>query len=203
MKIVCISDTHNNTPDVPDGDLLIHSGDATGMGTLEEVCGFLEWFTALPHPEKVFVAGNHDFLLQSDPEAVVMDGLTYLRDSGATIGGLRLWGSPWQPEFHNWAFNLPRCGEELRERWALIPDDIDILITHGPPFGHLDANKAGMRLGCEELAKAVERVKPRLHCFGHIHEGYGITRNEDTIFVNASICTLRMKATNAPIVVDL
>jgi Icc-related predicted phosphoesterase len=102
----------------------------------------------------------------------------------------------------DWAFNLQR-GPALREKWALIPEGTDVLITHGPPFGILDWTARGERVGCEDLLEAVRRVKPRLHVFGHIHEGYGEHEQDGTRFVNASICTEAYQPTNAPIVVDV
>ena len=136
------------------------------------------------------------------------------RPDGPEVAGLRVWGSPWQPWFYDWAFNLPR-GPALREKWDLIPYDTDVLITHGPPFGFLDgaARPASgwsdqdevsvEHLGCEELRRALDRVRPRLHVFGHIHEGYGRGQLADTILVNASNCDEDYRPVNAPVVIDL
>ena len=143
MKIVCLSDTHNCNQEitVPDGDILIHAGDATIRGTQTEVEDFLAWFSSLPHQHKVFVAGNHDWLFETDNRfARLLTAnykIKYLEDSFTDIEGLKIYGSPWQPRFFDWAFNLNRGGE-LAEKWKLIPADIDILITHGPPNGILD-----------------------------------------------------------------
>jgi hypothetical protein len=107
---------------------------------------------------------------------------SYLEDSECKLANptdgaettLSVYGAPWQPEFYDWAYNLPRGGSELKEKWGMIPDNTDVLITHGPPHGLLDAAMDGFLCGCEELLEAVTtRVKPRLHIFGHIHEGYG------------------------------
>ncbi len=189
---------------VPDGDVVIHAGDFCGQGTREQVRDLAGFFQALPHRHKVVIPGNHDRCLELDLELgpLMFKGCHYLLDSGVTIEGLRFWGSPWQPWFMDWAFNLPR-GAALRERWALIPEGTDVLITHGPPFGVLDWTARGERVGCEELLAAVQRVKPKLHVFGHIHEGYGEHEQDGTRFVNASICTEAYKPTNAPIVVDV
>jgi len=138
----------------------------------------------------------------------------YLQDSGCEIEGLRFWGSPWQPWFMDWAFNLPRKGEKLRAKWNLIPMDTDVLITHGPPYGVLDevrprmtawgpAEEGSGHLGCEELAIRLAAVRPRVHVFGHIHDGYGIHKQAGTTYVNASICTEEYRPTNPPIVIDL
>ncbi|KAJ1387204.1 Metallo-dependent phosphatase-like protein, partial [Ochromonadaceae sp. CCMP2298] len=137
------------------------------------------------------------------------DSYTYLEDSACSARrqgvdcGLKVWGSPWQPEFCDWAFNLPP-GPRLKEKWAMIESDTDILITHGPPRGILDANSQRYHCGCADLLKAVrDRVKPRLHIFGHIHESYGTFSDGHTLFVNGSTCTLSYRPSNPPIVIDL
>lgn len=145
MRLVCISDTHNThkTLNIPRGDILIHAGDATGQGTSLEVNRFLAWFSTRPHRHKILVAGNHDWLFQHDPDGAAQllranPGITYLQDSGVEIEGVKFWGSPWQPWFCDWAFNLPRNGPALRQVWNKIPLDTEVLITHGPPRGMLD-----------------------------------------------------------------
>jgi Icc-related predicted phosphoesterase len=115
---------------------------------------------------------------------------------------VRFWGSPWQPWFHDWAFNLPR-GPKLREVWDRIPADTDVLVTHGPPRGILDRTIVGDEVGCDDLRDAVARVRPRVHVFGHIHEARGTHRVGPTLFVNACSCTLDYEPNNAAIVVDL
>ena len=212
MKIVCLSDTHNSNSqiEVPDGDLLIHAGDATITGTIDEIVLFNEWFAGLPHKYKIFVAGNHDWLFENNPipaRKILSDKIIYLRDSFVEIEGLKIYGSPWQPRFFDWAFNLTR-GAELAEKWKLIPDDTDILITHGPPFGILDEVPRRYfveNTGCEELRKRVEELrlnKLKLHVFGHIHCGYGRAEKFGVKFINASNCDESYAPTNAPIVVD-
>lgn len=206
MKIVLLSDTHNRHAffEVPAGDLLLHAGDFSGKGRLDEVQAFLNWFAAQPHPHKVLIAGNHDFLAERDPaafQALIPPGVTYLNDSGAEIGGIPIWGSPVQPVFFDWAFNRRR-GAEIRQHWALIPPETQILITHGPPMGILDRTEQGQSVGCEELAFFVEKIKPRLHVFGHIHEGYGMMEKDGTTFVNASNVNLRYEPVNAPVVIE-
>ncbi|WP_166261902.1 metallophosphatase domain-containing protein [Marinobacter salicampi] len=208
MRIVMISDTHSmhRQVKVPDGDLLIHAGDCLGVGTLEEVEDLNDWLGTLPHRHKVVIAGNHDWCFQTDPEAARqrLTEAVYLEDSGTTIEGLKLWGSPWTPVFFDWAFNLER-GDALAERWARIPDDTEVLITHGPPAGILDKVSNGSHdesVGCADLLAAVERVRPRLHVFGHIHEGYGRHETEATAFINASTCLASLKPLNPPVVID-
>jgi predicted phosphodiesterase len=205
MRVVCLSDTHLRHAElrVPDGDLLVVAGDTTRRGAPDELAQVDDWLASLPHPAKVWIAGNHDFGLQTDPAARGrLRGAVYLQDEEVTLHGLRIWGSPWQPVFFDWAFNLPR-GAPLRERWDLVPAGIDVLVTHGPPRGLLDRTAHGEDVGCDDLLVMVERVKPRLHVFGHIHEGYGTVRRGATLFVNASSCDLRYRPVQPPIVVEL
>jgi len=206
MRVVCISDTHSLHQDleIPEGDLLVHAGDLTSRGSLDEVKQFAQWFSSLPHRHKVVIAGNHDFCFEHDAEQAenLLKDCHYLRDSGVKIEGLWVWGSPWQPWFHSWAFNLER-GDPLRQVWAMIPQHTDILVTHGPPAGHCDLIASGLRVGCEDLLARVRQVRPRLHIFGHIHEAYGVIEDDYTTFLNASICNLAYKPVQAPLVVDL
>jgi predicted phosphodiesterase len=150
-------------------------------------------------------------MAQRDPglwrQLMAERGITYLQDSEVTIDGLRIWGSPWQPEFYDWAFNLPR-GDALKEKWDLIPAGIDILVTHGPPRGKLDMtySYAGFprdEVGCWDLARAVARIKPKVHVFGHIHVGYGVVEENGTTFVNPSSCDDNYDATQDPIVLEI
>jgi len=211
-KIVLISDTHTMHEQLvlPQGDILIHAGDFTGRGKPWEVEEFFDWLDRQSKEFKhiVFIAGNHDMsfeykhpwvvdILKSLPENV-----HYLEDSEIVIDGIKFYGSPWQPEFFNWAFNLPR-GTALAEKWDMIPHDIDVLITHGPPMNILDYTARDMwNVGCLDLYNKVLNIKPKLHVFGHIHEGYGIKKydQEDIVFVNASSATLKYELTNKPIV---
>jgi predicted phosphohydrolase len=206
VRLVLLSDTHcmHDRIDVPDGDIVVHAGDFSGHGGVDEAQRFARWFGALPHPEKVVIAGNHDRALEADASLGprIFEGCHYLFDAGATIAGLTFWGSPWQPWFLSWAFNLPR-GPKLAEKWSLIPEGVDVLVTHGPPARVLDRCESGDHAGCEDLLAAIERARPRLHVFGHIHEGYGEVTRGETRFVNASNCTLDYAPTNEPIVVDL
>lgn len=206
MRVVCISDTHLRYVDVPPGDLLIHAGDATIEGTPQEIERFFEWFGKLPHKNKVLIAGNHDWLFEKDPalaRSLVPPGVTYLQDELVEIAGLKIYGSPWQPEFFEWAFNLVR-GWPLQKKWELIPTGIDILVTHGPPMGILDWSTFGNEhAGCGDLRKELLRIKPKLHVFGHIHGSYGQMEWNGTKFVNASTCDEAYRATHLPIVIDL
>ena len=206
VRLVLVSDTHcyHERIALPDGDVLVHAGDFSSSGSQRQARAFAEYFRALPHPHKVVIAGNHDRCIERDPHlaGVLFASCHYLFDSGATVSGLSFWGSPWQPWFLDWAFNLPR-GEALRQKWQLIPEGIDVLVTHGPPHGILDRTFGGDEAGCEELRNEMQRIKPRLHVFGHIHEGYGWLRRGPTLHVNAASCTFAYEPINRAIVVDL
>lgn len=217
MKVVCLSDTHgeHRKVGVPEGAILIHAGDfMTNGDNYREVEDFNDWLGTLPHLHKIVIAGNHDRLFEARPDArKLLTNATYLEDESVNVRGLTIYGSPWQPEFCNWAFNLPR-GEPLAEKWKLIPDCTDILVTHGPPWGYQDylpvrrphGQIAGMdrqHLGCEELLKRVQEVKPLLHVFGHIHYAAGYTQDAHTTYVNAAICDERYRAKQKPTVIDL
>lgn len=205
-RIVLISDTHgyHEGLKVPDGDILVHAGDFCSIGEEAEARAFALWLRRQPHKHKIVIAGNHDRCMEQDKGlgARLFENAHYLLDSEVKVARLRFYGSPWQPEFASWAFNLPR-GEALRQVWARIPVGIDVLITHGPPFGILDRTFAGLWVGCEELAMAVGRVQPRLHVFGHIHEGAGAQSEGGVLFVNASVCTEAYEPTNPIHVVDV
>ena len=206
MRIVCVSDTHGHGREVvvPHGDVLVHAGALTGMGSLVQIAKEAAWLRSLPHRTKVVIAGNHDFGFEREPGPAValLHDLVYLEDSEASVDSVRFYGSPWQPWFFDWAFNLER-GPAIRARWDQIPAGIDVLVTHGPPAGILDRTAAGMDVGCADLLEAVARVRPRVHVFGHIHEGYGVVERDGTKFVNASTCDVRYRPIQPPIVVDI
>lgn len=205
MKIVCLSDTHMSHEDVkiPDGDVLIHSGDATCSGNLVEVSAFCEWFRKFPHKHKIFVAGNHDWLFQDDPGIArqLTRDFHYLQDSSIEIEGLKFYGSPWTPRYGWWAFMVD--GEDLKRKWDMIPQDVDVLITHGPPDGILDMAGPSRHAGCNYLRDALVRVHPKLHIFGHIHYGHGELIQAGTHFVNAAICDDYNNKLNEPVVVEI
>lgn len=217
MIIDCVSDLHGFKPELEGGDLLIVAGDCTARDIISQWKEFFDWFKAQDYRKKVLIGGNHDGFLECcatteetrlvfaelglEGEDWIEEGFEYLEDTGTEFEGLKIWGSPWTPEFCAWHFMLPR-GEPLKHKWDLIPCDTDILITHGPPFDILDDND-GDRCGCDELRSAVERVKPKLHVFGHIHESYGqmLLKHEgpNTICINASIMDGDYNPVNKPI----
>lgn len=218
MKITFISDTHNKHHEVtsllPGGDLLIHAGDATSRGYSNEISEFLNWFNGLDgYTHKIFIAGNHDWGFQESPDMCrqllkFYPNVTYLQDNLEVIGedydsAVKVYGSPWQPEFYNWAFNLPRQGLELEVKWNDISPDTDILITHGPPWGHLDTVKGRTdNLGCEVLSERLKSLKPKIHVFGHIHTGYGYKFDGDTHFFNAAVLDEQYYFTQKPFTVE-
>ncbi len=201
MKIVALSDTHggHHQIDVPDGDVLIHAGDFTRSNALRDVEAFDEWLAQFDHPHKIVIAGNCDGCFENDPEKARerLTAATYLQDDGITIEGVDIWGSPWQPTFMNLAFNLPR-GEALADKWAAMPEDTDLLVTHGPPRGVLDRTSRGEEVGDRALFKRIQEVDPDLHVFGHVHESSGRERRGATEFVNAA-CD---RADKSPVVID-
>lgn len=222
MRITFISDTHTKhnqvTSSLPGGDVLIHAGDISSMGYRNEIQDFIKWFSGLEnYKHKIFIAGNHDWGFQTEPKATehlleLNPGCEYLQDNLFLIGDdtddyedmVKVWGSPWQPEYYNWAFNLPRQGWELGVHWNQIPEDTEILITHGPPFGHLDTVKSNptFNTGCELLRERVDVVKPKIHVFGHIHTGYGYKFDGNTHFFNAAVLDENYIFSQKPMTID-
>lgn len=213
MRIVCISDTHKKFPEVPDGDVLIHSGDFSFRASILDTTEFNEWLGSLPHPNKIFIPGNHDTLFERD-EAMARSILTNaitLINQGIDINGIKIWGSPWTPTFGKWHF----MGHEtkLGQIWGMIPDNTDILVTHGPPHGILDEviyydNRTGehgvRHCGSTTLRDHVIRIKkPKYHIFGHIHPGYGELDMYGVKFINAALLDDRYELVNRPIVFDI
>ena len=205
MKFVFLSDTHckHGEIKIPDGDVFIFCGDMSSRGELSEIESFSLFLQKLPHKNKIVIAGNHDFSFEDERKIeaenlIKASGAVYLNDSGLQINGIKFWGSPIQPYFRNWAFQRQR-GEEIKKHWDLIPLDTDVLITHGPPYGILDKTRRGEMVGCEELLKKVWEIKPKIHVFGHIHEGYGTIKQKDITFINSSNLNFLYQYTNLPI----
>lgn len=209
MRITCISDTHNQHNNIPSqylagGDCIIHAGDMSGRGTHAEIEEFLAWYNELPYTHKILIAGNHDFFFERASETMVKSTLEkypniiYLNDSGVEIEGLKIWGSPVQPWFYNWAFN--RVGSEICKHWDMIPLDTDILITHGPAKGYLDLTLRGDVTGCPYLLEKIsEMTNLKLFVHGHIHEAYGrVDFPDGGVFLNASVLNARYVMSNLP-----
>ena len=218
MIITLISDTHGKhnqiTQDLPGGNLIIHAGDISSMGHQHEVQQFCKWFNNVDnYDHKIFIAGNHDWGFQNNAEKIMeivnsYKTVDYIQDETIQVNNddkmVNIYGSPWQPEFYNWAFNLPKNGTEIAAKWAAIPDNTEILITHGPAFGVLDTVSGKMwdNLGCQLLTNKIKTIKPKIHVCGHIHSGYGYYFDGDTHFINASVLNEEYQYANKPITID-
>jgi Icc-related predicted phosphoesterase len=226
-RITVLSDTHTKhglipREDLPGGDILIHAGDIMNSGyNKNDILDFCTWFSSLKqYNEKIFIAGNHDRMFENHPEEVqeILNkflNIDYIQDEEYVSYGdgpngdmpennIIIYGSPWQPEFYSWAFNLPRNGIELSGKWEAIPDNTDILVTHGPAFGTLDTvtGRQYDNLGCELLAERIERLRPKIHICGHIHSGYGYEFKDGTHFFNAAVLDEQYEYTQKPMTFD-
>jgi len=210
-QLVLISDTHglHDQVKVPEGDILIHAGDFMNGGRdLYEVTRFARWWNRHPHPHKILIGGNHDRYLEKDKTEVLsyFENTIYLEDSGCSLLGLNFWGSPYTPAFMQWSFMRHR-GEDIKKHWDKIPNDTDILVTHGPPWGILDQvdpYNNSEYLGCQDLSRKYNEIfEPKLHLFGHIHGSYGQSKIGNTIFVNASQVDEQYRVVNKPVVIEL
>lgn len=212
MKIVAVSDLHGTLPEIPPCDLLLVAGDVCPVKdhSLGRQAAWLDtefraWLSRAPARKVVGVAGNHDFIFQQQPD-LVPAGLPweYLEDSGCEWGGLRFWGTPWQPWFFDWAFNLEE--PQLEEKWRLVPAGTDVLVLHGPPFGYGDGvPEAGgvRRTGSPSLLERIRDVKPRVVVFGHIHEGRGEWHLDGTVLANVTILDVAYRHVHPPWEYDL
>ncbi len=241
MKIAAMSDTHNRHEDIDLSrvvgcDMVIHSGDATIQGKKKELNRFLDWYAELPCKYKIFVPGNHDIGMQerqvSYTKKFAQRGVEVLIDSGTMVEDYYIWGMPWTPRFHDWAFNAARDLQDSvdynKENGAMkvypmmkdfvdkIPDHTNILVTHGPCRDILDSvtrrywdteqNKVvdyEEHLGCDNLYKRVKEIKPDVHIFGHIHGGYGEKHVDGTSFYNAAICDEMYHPSNSVHIIEL
>lgn len=212
MKLVLISDTHCRHPEIPAGDILVHSGDLTIAGNRKETETEVRWLGEVAKQFKwvVLVGGNHDFFFYHAGAKITRqfiqqfgaENIVYLCDEATTIEGLQIYGSPWQPWFMDWAWNAQR-GADIRQYWDRIPENLDLLVTHGPPHRILDWVGRD-RVGCEELRIAVERAKPRVHVFGHLHSAGGQHRSVGAMdFYNAAVVNEDYKLAHTPQVIDL
>lgn len=224
-RFVFLSDTHNLHEHVvvPDGDVLIHCGDATVYGKLDELASFAQWFEALPHRRKIFIPGNHDVVMQDNFKAgceVIRGDIEIVTHGQLFIEGVQCFLSSWTPgSYHGskrWRFHYDR--QPVMTRWEAIPLATQLLVTHGPPLGILD--KTGPKygyasVGCSHLTgqvmKLVEHGRLSHHVFGHIHDSHGrLTMNVERDiggpimeFINTAICDDTYKPVFEPEVVDL
>ena len=208
MKFVAFSDSHcrHHNLRLPKGDILICAGDISYRGKKEEIVDFLEWFKIQKHKYKIFIAGNHDFFFEkakaTEIAKIVPDNIIYLKDSGVEIEGINIWGSPVTPWFFNWAFNRHR-GKEIRKHWNLIPENTDLLITHGPVYGYLDQVINEEHVGCKDLLERVKEIKPKVHVCGHVHESYGTIKRGGTQFINCSVLNEMYELVNKPVAFEI
>jgi Icc-related predicted phosphoesterase len=210
MRLVLISDTHCKYYQLtlPKGDVLVHCGDWEVFSSEAELNLFNNWLSALPFKYKVIIPGNHDCFVERNmimvKETIVCAKI--LINEGTTIKGVKFWGSPYTPFFNNWSFMLPR--ERIGEIWNLMPKKVDVLITHGSPYGILDVSplangEDGFHVGDFSLLKKVEEVQPKIHCFGHIHFSYGQFEKRGTKFINCSVMNEDYEVVNNPVVVEI
>jgi Icc-related predicted phosphoesterase len=205
MRLVIASDTHSlhRKISVPDGDVFIHCGDFSRKGTVANVRTFGKWLAELPHQHKIVVAGNHDKALENEPDKAIpkLGKVHYLEDTSLNIDGFTFYGSPWLPIWLSRNFQLEE--DERADKWDHIPEDVDILITHGPPELTLDRNIWKQVCGDRLLRQRLTEISPAIHAFGHIHESSGSLRRGNTLYVNAAILNDLYKVTNPCRVVDL
>lgn len=240
MKICCISDPHSYLPEIPECDLLLISGDICPdtspipeysaafsevihrprPGTLDAMWyqsewlkgPFRKWLDEVPAKNIVACWGNHDFIGERQPELVPSDlRWKLLTDSLIEINGLKIFGSPWQNWFYDWAFNAPEGPDGeifLAKKYAQIPDDTDIIISHGPPKGFGDKTMDGQAVGSVALLEAIKRIRPQLVVCGHIHNGAGVYHlprgnKSDCIIANASVVNERYELVRGPVILDI
>jgi predicted phosphodiesterase len=221
VKICLISDTHtrHNEVEVPECDILIHSGDYTSRGYRHEVEDFYKWLTKQNQVSTiVFIEGNHDIHADSKfnketradewfqdlQDEYLSDRIVRLCNTGVQTFGLNIWGSPITPDFYPefWGFNMTR-GEKIARHWETIPDNTDILVTHGPPFAILDNTPRNELVGCSHLIWKINQINLKIHTFGHIHHSHGIKEVNKTTFVNAAQCNERNQIEYKPRLITL
>eukprot|EP00929_Paragymnodinium_shiwhaense_P082480 TRINITY_DN43472_c0_g1_i1.p1 TRINITY_DN43472_c0_g1~~TRINITY_DN43472_c0_g1_i1.p1 ORF type:complete len:273 (-),score=34.01 TRINITY_DN43472_c0_g1_i1:306-1124(-) len=231
-RCVAVSDTHSQhwgMGTIPDGDVLLHAGDLSIYASEEEIRDFNTWLGSLPHKHKIVIAGNHDFLFDDKwcdvpsngafwatgagtpmPDKAgrerlrkLLTNCTLINDQTVKIDGITIYGTSVQPPLigHEWAF----CEDDqgCTAAYRRIPEGVDVLLTHCPPFGHGDRTFNGQRLGSRPLLEACRRLKPQFHVFGHVHDGYGVTQENGITFINASTTTTLYHPWHAPIVFDV
>lgn len=208
MQLVAVSDTHWKLDELklPKGDIFVFAGDwSVSNGGVSDAIKFANYVHKLKFKHKLVIAGNHDFAAQHESSLVKQlfkeAGAIYLQDESVVIDGLKFWGSPWSPEFMNWAFMKPDY--ELTKVYNGIDPDTDILITHTPPYGTLDRLPSFENVGSHALEDAVHRVKPSVHIFGHIHCGYGVEYSDNTVYYNVSVCDDNYNLVNKPTVLEV
>ena len=197
MTILHLSDTHGKhhlLTNLPEADIIIHSGDITFGGSEEEVEEFIDWFCKLDYKHKIFIAGNHDNWLYDNHVGNLPYNCHYLHHSGIVINGIKFWGTP--------LFMEEMLFENPDDKIAIIPTDIDVLISHMPPHDILDYS-GKVKWGSKYLLEKIRNLKPQYHLFGHIHDSYGIHKTEHTAFSNAAIVDERYEVKNDPVIFQI
>lgn len=222
MKLVLISDTHNKHQEVPkiECDVLVHAGDLTMAGSLHEIQKAGDWIREYPAEFKVVIAGNHDFGFESKKNQAIAalcsyddnshdKSVFYLENSAVMLNGVKFYGSPYTPWFYDLAFNSWR-GAEIKKHWDKIPNDTDVLITHGPAFGYCDkvsGSSPGLttfgHAGCKDLLTKIQEVKPKIHVSGHLHQGRGESFDGSTKYYNATVINEKYDVVYDPFVVEI
>jgi Icc-related predicted phosphoesterase len=203
MKLTLISDTHGHhrSVGVSETDILIHAGDISGIEKRKGLVDFFVWFSEQPAKYKILIAGNHDVLLKKN-RIDIPENIIYLNDTGISLEGLNIWGSPYSHMFISLDNNEKDEGL-AKQVWNKIPLNTHILITHTPPKGILDLGMDGMHHGCSFLHARGKLVNPILHVFGHIHEAYGVLKNDQTTYINASIVNTGEQPVNLPVIIEI
>lgn len=211
MKACVISDTHScwERLKIPKCDIFIHAGDI-GIHDEKDMFNFINWMNNIPSKHNILVAGNHDKLIAEKEELfrhTCNSGSTknhYLNNECVIINDILFYGSPITPEFNNWWFMKNR-GKEIKKEWNKIPKNTHVLITHGPRYGVMDASNATLfnSIGCEELGKKIDEIKPKYHIFGHLHGGYGKKVKKGTRYYNVSVVDEAYQVVNKPTIINL
>lgn len=212
MKIVCTADFHGEFPQTwPDGDVLVVAGDLLPVWDHNRqfqsrwiTSTLLPHLQTLPYERVICIAGNHDFVFQESGkfDKLFKDKLIYLRDESYVYNGVNFHGSPWSPKFGSWAFMM--TDPMLFDKWQKIPDNTDVLIVHGPPFGACDKVFYGSEnVGSKTLRQRIVDLDLKLVVTGHIHEGYGIDKIDQTIVANVSHRDVDYRPVNEPMVFDI
>jgi Icc-related predicted phosphoesterase len=207
MRFVCVADLHGYLPPIPPCDVLLVAGDLCPTGDETPPAQrrwlgstFARWLDEVPAEAVIGVAGNHDFVGESDASALRDLDWHYLEDETVEIGGVSFFGSPWTSRFQDWAFMLTE--DELAEKWSLIPPAIDVLCVHSPPLGYGDWI-SGQMIGSPSLLAAIDARAPKLCTFGHVHQGHGTWQRGSSTLVNAAYCGMDYLPKYEPIIVDL
>lgn len=206
MKLVVLSDNHSNYDfETPEGDVLIHCGDFSYQGKPLEIMNFIDWFKQQPHKHKIWVPGNHELSLEDFPyniEVIEQEtGAICIHNKEYMINRIKFFGSAMTPNFRDWAFMHNK--KQAQRYWSHAPYRVDVLITHGPPKGILSNNLEGEDCGCPYLRQYVDRTKPKIHCFGHLHESYGHKKISNTDFYNVSVLNRAYKLENQPTIMEI